>query len=60
MVSKIKKHLDSMVWVLSNGVEKKPLQEFLFNSLYLFGSIFSIIVRNNKLDNCAQGISFSV
>ena len=60
MVSKIKKRLDSMVWVLSNGVEKKPLQELLLNSLYLFGSIFSIIVRNNKLDNCAHGISFSV
>ena len=60
MVSKIKKlnlsHFDAMNWVLRNGVEETPLQQFLLNSFYSFDSIFSIIVWIDQQHNCVEGI----
>ena len=51
-------HFDSVarVWVLSNGVEDATLWQFVLINLYLFDSIFTGIVRFNKLHNCVEGI----
>ena len=46
-----------MAWVLSNGVEDTPLQQFLLGSLYLFDSIFSGIVLIDRLHNCVKEIA---
>ena len=67
MVAKIKKyyilpHFDHIarVWVLSNGVEGTPLQQFLLRSLFSFDSIFPAIVWIDKLPHCVEGIFFNV
>ena len=40
IIKKILLHFDPMVWVISNGVEDTPLQQFLLSSLYSFDSSF--------------------
>ena len=53
-------HFDPMVWVLSRGAEKTPLQQFLLNCFFSFDSIFSSIAWIDKLRNWDEGIWFSV
>ena len=53
--------LTPMVWVLSNGIEDTPLQQFLFSSLHSFDSIFwGIRVWTDKPHNGVKGICFKV
>ena len=49
-----------MVWVLSNGIEETPLQQFLLSSLYLFDSIFISLAWIDKLRNIVEKICFNV
>ena len=51
-------HFDAVgrVCVPSNGLEDATLQQFFLINLYLFGSIFSGIVRIDKLHNFAEEI----
>ena len=44
------------VWVLNKGVEDATLRQFLLNNLDLIDSMFSGIVRIDKLHNCVEGI----
>ena len=49
-----------MVWVLRNGVEVTPLQQFLLSSFYVFDSFFWSIVWTDMLHKCVERIRFSV
>ena len=61
-------HFDhtTRAWVLINGVEDTPLQQFLLSSLCSFDSIVLFwlyylgIVWTDKLRNCVQGICFMI
>ena len=39
---KILLYFDPIVWLLRNGIEETPLQQFLLSSLYLLDSIFTM------------------
>ena len=49
---------DARVFVLSNRAQDTTLRQFFFSTFYLFDSIFSGIVWNNRLHDFEEGICF--
>ena len=49
---------DARVFVLSNQPKKQLCDKFFFSNLYLFDSIFSVIVWTNRLHDFDEAIYF--